>query len=552
MPLKWSKIDYLGLAYYVTREARKVLSPNLNILDLLQEEDGKSKIAEIIYDTLLAKKVQYALEPRATARDKASQEIRTPSEILESLREGTCLDLALLFCGVCLGCELIPVLIMLDGHALVAVSRNHGLREWDRRGKDEDSLFKNALVTQDKADQLRELLESEAYLAIECTGAACSRTLDGETPECVGRGPEGTFTFARAVEAGRQQLLGLQHRREFLFALDIAVAHCFHEMEPVSVSEELGHRPPGRMREGAPPSHQETISTNPLPYLLDRSEQEKALRKAALYHRTGQHNLPLVCVIHGDEDECHSEFISRLQEISLPKILEYWHPGETERTPILKYRMKLPVSDLTHTNWEDVLWENLAAATIANPQTLPGGAISDSSVESVINFISRHRLAVIIDVPLLSEQLEGVSPDRISLLFKFWDHWQNLTEDLLLIVCVSFKYQRRYERRLKWYHSLTRIRSLNDTLREYVRNLSFETYDNLYGICLPELRAIPQSEAEDVVNHKLISQRYGFTDRDVRHIYQRAALCLPNGRIPMDKLLHAFEEVLKDKTAART
>lgn len=551
MGQKWSKIDHLGLAYHVTREARKVLAPELNVLDLLQQEDGKREIVRVIYNTLRDRRVRYALEPRATARPKPTQEIRTPSEILGSLSEGTCLDLALLFCGVCLACELIPVLIVLEGHALVAVSLNHGLHDWDRRGKNEDSLFKNALVTEEKAEQLLQLIEDGDYLPVECTGASFSQSLTGDQPECTGRDAEGALTFERAVEAGRQQF-DPQYGRPFRYAIDVAVAHCFHEMEPVPVSGVLSQPLSGRIPEVLQQMHRETTATDPLPYLLDRSEQEMALRKAALYHRAGLRNRPLICVIHGDEEECHSEFILRLQEISLPKILEYWHPGEAVQTPILKYRMTLPMSNLTGTNWEDVLWEDLAAATIANPQTSPEGAISGSAVAGVINFVTRHRLAVMIDMPLLTEKLEGVPADRIDRLFKFWDQWQNLPKDLLLIVCVSFKYQRRYEVGRKWHHMFTRSRGLNDTLREYVRNLSFDSYENLYGVSLPELRAIPQSEAEDAVNHTLISGRYGLTDRDVRRIYQRAGLCLPDGRIPMDKLLQTFEEVLKNKTTART
>src|SRR5947209_12822328 len=101
MARKWSRIDHLGLAYHVTREARQMLAPELNVLDLLQQDYGKREIVKILYNTLLERRVQYALEPKATARQKPTQEIRTPSEILEGLKEGTCLDLALLFCGAC-------------------------------------------------------------------------------------------------------------------------------------------------------------------------------------------------------------------------------------------------------------------------------------------------------------------------------------------------------------------------------------------------------------------------------------------------------------------
>jgi hypothetical protein len=86
-------------------------------------------IAQVIYNTLVEQKIQYA--PEKYHPSAAKHEIRTPAEILKAPGEGTCLDLATLFCGLCLGNELLPVLIVLEGHALVAVSLNHGLRKWN-------------------------------------------------------------------------------------------------------------------------------------------------------------------------------------------------------------------------------------------------------------------------------------------------------------------------------------------------------------------------------------------------------------------------------------
>src|SRR4051794_34780543 len=109
MPIKWSKIDRLGLAYYIDREGRELLPLQLNLLDLQIEADGNRKIAETIYNALLAKEIQYALEPRTSSKPRPIQEIRVAAEILATRKEGTCLDLALLFSALCLAYELIPV-----------------------------------------------------------------------------------------------------------------------------------------------------------------------------------------------------------------------------------------------------------------------------------------------------------------------------------------------------------------------------------------------------------------------------------------------------------
>lgn len=49
------------------------------------------------------------------------QRIRTPEEILGRPNQGTCVDLSLLFGGLCLHHQLSPVLVVLDGHAFAAV-----------------------------------------------------------------------------------------------------------------------------------------------------------------------------------------------------------------------------------------------------------------------------------------------------------------------------------------------------------------------------------------------------------------------------------------------
>ena len=73
--------------------------------------------------------IRYALEQYHPS--EALQTIRTPPEVLVSPREGTCLDLAALFCGLCEAYELLPILIVIDGHALAAVSLTHGVRDWN-------------------------------------------------------------------------------------------------------------------------------------------------------------------------------------------------------------------------------------------------------------------------------------------------------------------------------------------------------------------------------------------------------------------------------------
>src|SRR5215207_4779799 len=205
MPWDWHKIDHFELCYFALQKIEAILPPGLNSLDLLHRADGKRELLKAIYDSLLEMKLAYALEPPSSSQ--LVQKVRKADEILKSDRRGTCLDLAVLFCSVCLHYDLLPILIRMKGHALVAISRNHTAHDWPHRP--EKRLFENVMIEGDENFQkLIDLLKTEAYLAIECTGFAHSQNLSsqGSLPECTGRELNGTMTFARAEKAGLEQL----------------------------------------------------------------------------------------------------------------------------------------------------------------------------------------------------------------------------------------------------------------------------------------------------------------------------------------------------------
>jgi hypothetical protein len=223
----WSRIDYTGLARFVTPDAwlRLDLS-RFDIEHRLDAEDGaegRRLIVGAIYAALQTQAIHYAWErydSRAAYEDQ--QTIRTPSEIFGS-GEGTCLDLAVLFCGLCLRNELLPILIVLKNHALAAVSLKHGLREWNSYDRQELPCFEQQALTD--PGKLCRLIDEGRYIAVECTGFAKSDALESSDqlyPEVKGR-VSGVMSLERAVAAGREQLSNPQ--RPLAFAIDPAVAH---------------------------------------------------------------------------------------------------------------------------------------------------------------------------------------------------------------------------------------------------------------------------------------------------------------------------------------
>jgi hypothetical protein len=109
MSWEWSRRNEKDLARFVTPEAVSWLHLSVNRADLLQQQDGRRQLVQVIYEALKVKQIQYA--PEKYHPSEAIQLIRNPLEILEAPKEGTCLDLAALFCGLCLGYELLPWLV---------------------------------------------------------------------------------------------------------------------------------------------------------------------------------------------------------------------------------------------------------------------------------------------------------------------------------------------------------------------------------------------------------------------------------------------------------
>jgi len=290
MEWKWSKVDDKGLARFVNSDVGRFLRLPENRQDLLQREDGRRQLIGAIYNALLNldRKIRYA--PEKYHPSEATQLIRKPCEIIGSPGEGTCLDLAAFFCGVCLAHDLLPLLILLEGHALAAVSLNYGLHKWDAWERGERELFREPLTD---ISQLHNLVDSGQYLVIECTGFAQTNSLPKSLPEGTGR-IDGFLSFDQAIVVGRQQLN--QTERPFRFALDIAVAHYQWGIEPLSQTTESSNRYFKGTDVDVKLNPQQAP---PLPtYYVDRPECIQELKSDLLTQSSNPQTL-LITAIHG-------------------------------------------------------------------------------------------------------------------------------------------------------------------------------------------------------------------------------------------------------------
>ena len=216
----WPKGNEKALAGYAVAETANGVRLTSSTADALAAGDLRSVVAEL-YDEFATMDIRWSREMYQP--EQAVQEVRPPDSIVGGAGDGTCLDVALLFAGAALGKELLPVVVVLDGHALVAVSLRTLRRGADSfaRSQSEGGVFTEGVLSGDGAcARLAALVDRGDYVMVECTGFARSEVaLDSAVPEGQQR-TEGLMDFARAVTAGREQLDFAA--RPFVFAVDVA------------------------------------------------------------------------------------------------------------------------------------------------------------------------------------------------------------------------------------------------------------------------------------------------------------------------------------------
>ncbi|MGA7804623.1 MAG: hypothetical protein WCB02_08365 [Bradyrhizobium sp.] len=207
--------DPSTLSRYVVPDVAEGL-PTSIVRDDAISAGQRAEVVRAIYESLSERGLHYSREAWAPA--EGPQRIRDPQAIFDG-GNATCLDLAVLFAGACLGHELLPLVVVVEGHAFVAVSLLDDPRSPDSRARiqrDGDWVMTGVLRSADVFAGL--IAENSAhYLPVECTGFARTER-SGGSASAPGRADAGTLPFEAAVDAARAH-----GPDRFLFAVDPAI-----------------------------------------------------------------------------------------------------------------------------------------------------------------------------------------------------------------------------------------------------------------------------------------------------------------------------------------
>jgi hypothetical protein len=208
----WTIHEEASLARFVDC----LCSPVEAVLDRVRQTHGRGlgpdntqprKVAKRIYDVIhVEHNIIYDYEPARHWR--LAQELRKHSE---TLRKGTCIDLALLFAALLEGAHLRPVLVRYNINGGAAAHMVSGF--W----ADCHSRFRNGHISRDMLE-LRRFIASGQLVLVECLGySQGKRSLN----------PALNIPFRRAVTVATSQALGRQKKASYSlhFALDVKLCH---------------------------------------------------------------------------------------------------------------------------------------------------------------------------------------------------------------------------------------------------------------------------------------------------------------------------------------
>lgn len=486
MAESWRIYDEKGLAAFVdSQEVGKYFPHSINHLEISTRPYGRKKIVGLIYQSLVDKNISYALEAYNASNN--IQLIRTPQEILVDQKKGTCLDLAILFGGLCILNELLPVLVILEDHALVAVSTKHGLRDWEALDRTEVSIFKKDIVRD--IEQLKSKFEDETYIVVECTGFASSRALSSELPEGRDRNQQGFLSFEDAIKAGRSNFEPQQLQlRPFNFAIDIATAHHEWEMGPhfARLSKKNG------------PDIGTFIGHN-----LDRQPQVQQFTEGMKNHLSKNCSEPLVFIILAESSQAPDYLIDRFKKLELPAIYrdhrQYLQASDNPHELKLK---KSTWHQLAQDEYSSVISESLLAAFTGNSKYVNNFQISDQDRKELVsqqlkNFFQEGRIPLFIRTPADLDVM--LSPTFFKMVGNFLKFWREVRlnfvseRSIIIVICIEYKLANYnfFFRKIKKLVIGKRIRKL----KKFLQRKS----DGAECLVLPELENVTEEDINELV-----------------------------------------------------
>ena len=286
----------------------------------------------------------------------------------------------------------------------------------------------------------------------------------------------------------------------------------------------------------------ETLSVRP--YFLNRSEQQNALRPL-LKKLKQTPKRPLVCIIHGDDCECHDMFLMYLKRFFLSEFLD----SETPTSGISSYHLRFPEKFRNMKDFQNQLQNSLS-------MSIPNCQRAESS-EEINQILAGHRRPVMLDATVIADDWPKYSSQIIISFLEFWDKWPRLFPEQFLIVFLCIKYK---SKQYCGFFERFCFQSVNREISKFLERLSsgqLSEFKGLVGTVLPKLEGITRTQAEDwarIENTLYFSDSISFLEDIMLEIKvmfeQYKSKELPK-KISMEKLARVLKSFLYDYATRR-
>ncbi|MDY6992152.1 MAG: hypothetical protein SVR94_06030, partial [Pseudomonadota bacterium] len=214
-----------------------------------------------------------------------------------------------------------------------------------------------------------------------------------------------------------------------------------------------------------------------LPYLVNRKDQILKLGRAIQEHQDKRR--PLLCFIHGHEDQCGDLLLTRLEQEFLPKLAGIEHGIKIYRFDCDIFHNKNELHEKMLTSLGEQVCDDLFA-----PQ------------EQIAYVIAQQRCLVLLHTHMCSKDWQrGKGINIIHSFIEFWAQWPRLpTQNHLLLVCLFFDYQSSLEKK-PWLNIFNKP-TVNQQIRASFEQLGLKLPQTT-GVVLPELTSIEREQVEN-------------------------------------------------------
>lgn len=267
-----------------------------------------------------------------------------------------------------------------------------------------------------------------------------------------------------------------------------------------------------------------------LSYLPDRDDQVWALRKAIQIHVNEYPNKhrPLLCLIHGDEYQCHGRLVERFVLESLVNII----PEQMANSDVRPQYLPLPTNiDGFHEKILTGLGDLFGIPFVSSHHEI-AQTIADTQYISPVILYSE----------IYTEDWQSHGKTNIIHDFlEFWANWPILnTQKHLLLICLCFNY--RYDKLFWLKHFLTIFH--NYKIRHVFNDLALEQPHEV--VVLPELLSIEKRHVEQW------AKIYLNDHSDEIMPYIRDLFKKPGTKIAMEPLARQLKKILNECCNKRT